>query len=137
MGMSRCWEWGGPFYNTGYGRRGQVLAHRVAYQEEVGPISEGMECHHICGNRKCVNTDHIRLVTRKEHHAVDPAHQANARRAGDQQLAKTHCPSGHPYSGDNLYIDAVGARVCRMCKRDWMRRKRATISLSPGVEPWR
>lgn len=31
---------------------------------------------------------------------------------------KTHCPSGHPYSGDNLYVSVDGKnRKCRECKR--------------------
>ena len=28
---------------------------------------------------------------------------------------KTHCPQGHPYSGDNLRIRANGNRACRIC----------------------
>ena len=30
---------------------------------------------------------------------------------------KTHCPQGHPYEGDNLFIDASGTRRCRACQR--------------------
>lgn len=30
---------------------------------------------------------------------------------------KTHCPQGHPYSGENLYINPNGNRVCRECAR--------------------
>jgi hypothetical protein len=28
----------------------------------------------------------------------------------------THCPKGHPYSGDNLYVKPGGARACRECR---------------------
>ncbi len=31
---------------------------------------------------------------------------------------KTHCPRGHPYSGDNLYIGSRGGRYCRQCAND-------------------
>lgn len=31
--------------------------------------------------------------------------------------AKTHCPKGHPLSGDNLIINSKGARVCKICQR--------------------
>jgi hypothetical protein len=35
----------------------------------------------------------------------------------------THCKWGHPYSGDNLLINAKGRRVCRACRdkrtTDW------------------
>lgn len=30
----------------------------------------------------------------------------------------THCPSGHPYSGDNLRITSSGNRKCRTCERE-------------------
>ncbi|MET8278291.1 HNH endonuclease signature motif containing protein [Micromonospora sp. NPDC005174] len=30
---------------------------------------------------------------------------------------KTHCPSGHPYAGANLYVDTHGRRQCRTCRR--------------------
>lgn len=36
---------------------------------------------------------------------------------------KPNCPQGHPYEGDNLYIDPRGRRVCRACKREWARKK--------------
>ncbi len=31
---------------------------------------------------------------------------------------KTHCPQGHPLSGDNLYVDTRGTKTCRICRRD-------------------
>lgn len=30
----------------------------------------------------------------------------------------TVCPAGHPYSGENLYIDPRGCARCRACNRD-------------------
>ena len=33
---------------------------------------------------------------------------------------RTHCPSGHPYVGDNLYV-WNGGRSCRECKRNHSR----------------
>jgi hypothetical protein len=39
---------------------------------------------------------------------------------------KSHCPRGHPYSGDNLYIDPKrpGARRCKACSREQVRNLR-------------
>lgn len=34
---------------------------------------------------------------------------------GAHNRAKTHCPRGHPYSGDNLYVNKLGRRNCRAC----------------------
>ena len=36
---------------------------------------------------------------------------------------RTHCPQGHPYTGDNLYINAVGGRQCKQCLQDRQRAK--------------
>lgn len=35
----------------------------------------------------------------------------------NRQRDKTHCPQGHPYSGENLYIGPRGERHCKSCKR--------------------
>ena len=35
----------------------------------------------------------------------------------NRQAGKTHCPQGHPYSGENLYLDRRNARHCKTCKR--------------------
>lgn len=41
---------------------------------------------------------------------------------------KTHCPHGHEYSGNNLYVSPKGWRYCRECKkissREYRRRKK-------------
>lgn len=39
---------------------------------------------------------------------------------------KTHCPKGHPYSGDNLYVRPNGKRECRQCR---------TSGTPPGKAP--
>lgn len=37
--------------------------------------------------------------------------------SGAKRKARTHCPYGHPYSGDNLYIDpSTRGRICRKCR---------------------
>ena len=39
----------------------------------------------------------------------------------DGSARKTHCPQGHPYSGDNLSTRPNGDRRCRACHRDQQR----------------
>lgn len=42
---------------------------------------------------------------------------------------RTHCPQGHPLSGDNLYVPpGVNARHCRTCKNERKRRNRLKAS---------
>lgn len=42
-----------------------------------------------------------------------PPQAAEARRARNARI--THCPRGHPYSGDNLFVDKRGCRSCKIC----------------------
>jgi hypothetical protein len=44
---------------------------------------------------------------------------------GTVNRAKTHCPNGHPYDGDNLVILKNGRRRCRTCHAENMARYRA------------
>lgn len=64
-----CWLWRGQISNSGYGRimlsgpqgRRMESAHRASYQLLVGAIPEGALVRHTCGNRLCVNPDHLEL----------------------------------------------------------------------------
>jgi hypothetical protein len=56
-----------------------------------------------------------------------PSQQAANRRPMKRgNIAKTHCPSGHPYSGDNLRSTKHG-RKCRECDRLRSARRRANV----------
>lgn len=68
---SGCWEWQLALDEYGYGqlcRDGKnSRAHRIIYERHRGPISQGFDLHHLCGNRRCVNPDHLEPLDRTEH----------------------------------------------------------------------
>jgi hypothetical protein len=62
-----CWPWLGGTVNNGYGmfwfKGRMVLAGRWKWQQERGPIPEGMILCHACDNPPCQNLDHMFLGT--------------------------------------------------------------------------
>lgn len=118
---SGCWLWVGSTNKKGYGslRRGGrgnsrlFAAHRYVYELLVGKIPDGLQLDHLCKVVCCVNPRHLEPVTLVE----------NVRRSsvGKMNRDKTHCHNGHPLSGENLYLDASGRRICRACKLAWQR----------------
>jgi hypothetical protein len=75
-----CWIWSHHLSPLGYGRvgyRGKVaLAHRVMYEQEVGPIPNGQECDHLCRQSSCIRPTHLEPV----------GHRENVRRGRAQKL---------------------------------------------------
>lgn len=93
-----------------------VHQHRHFYEKYVGPIPKGLELDHLCRNPLCCNPAHLEPVT----------HAENVRRgkAGENNRAKTCCPSGHPYNEANTRLNPRGNRECRICRNEGKRRRR-------------
>lgn len=106
-----CWEWLGTRTSKGYGLvntpAGVRGAHRVALMLTGVAIPDGWEVDHKCFNPPCVRPDHLQVVPSG----------FNSQQAGNRRREKTHCPRGHPYSGENLVLTSSGGRACRECVR--------------------
>jgi hypothetical protein len=114
---SGCWLWCGKITTNGYGRlrRGgrDTPAHRVAYELIHGSVPVGLELDHLCRVRCCINPAHLEPVNRAE----NTRRGVSWFRMAETHRAKTHCPSGHPYAGENLYVSSDGKRSCKTCKQ--------------------
>jgi hypothetical protein len=111
-----CWLWSGKLNHAGYGRftlnKKCILAHRIAYETCIGSIPEGLVLDHLCRNRACVNPTHLEPVTRREN-----VKRGDYSMNGEHMRKRTHCPKGHPLSGNNLYFAPNGSRHCKLCRQ--------------------
>lgn len=116
-----CWPWLGARQPNGYGKMGSggshgrtLLAHRVSYELNVGPIPDGLTIDHLCRNPACVNPAHMEVVTGAEN--ILRGESAAARNS-----RKTHCPAGHPYDEENTLLHRLRTgkygRECRECNK--------------------
>ena len=113
-----CWLWRGAHTRDGYGTvswRGKTrLVHRVAYEQDRGPIPERFVLDHQCHRRACCNPAHLEAVP------VD----VNAPTLIPWNSTKTHCPRGHAYLIHGVVYrgrDGYERRYCRACKRGGLR----------------
>lgn len=108
-----CWLWTGKLDKDGYGLvwRGKrpSYAHRVVYEQEVGPVPEGKVLDHLCRRRNCVNQAHLEPVSQDEN--------LHRRRWG-KRVKQTQCAKGH--SMGDCMVTPEGGRLCRTCRADAM-----------------
>ncbi len=151
-----CWEWTAHRNRGHYGvfslNGRNIIASRASYLLFVGSISPGYEVHHTCHNPGCINPKHLEALPSalNAHLHSTPAHlfpshcpnghryDLLTRRFGrgyricrlcypdTRAFLKPDCPHGHPYIGDNLYLDRRGFRHCRTCDRERTAKRRQT-----------
>lgn len=74
-----CWDWTADCDRDGYGRfsvglrhgdlAGTYRAHRWCWEFLCGVQLGELELDHSCRNRKCVNPDHLEVMTKRQHNA--------------------------------------------------------------------
>jgi hypothetical protein len=97
------WQEAGVQYNT--------TAHRASWTHVNGPIADGYTVDHLCRKRRCVNPDHLRLLSNFD----------NGRR-NDRDWPLGQCANGHPDS--ELIVLKSGRRACGPCRVDQNERAR-------------
>jgi hypothetical protein len=67
--LDECWLWQGCLDNFGYGHIGvdkkHYLAHRLAFEDIVGPIPDGAVLRHTCDTGACCNPTHLVVGTQQ------------------------------------------------------------------------
>lgn len=102
-----CWLWTGYTDKEGYGHYGyrhgvRSFAHRLSYALFVGTIAANCVVDHTCNNRRCVNPQHLEVVTNEE----------NVKRAKERRQGI--CKRGHQKT-----LDKHGVWRCSTCQKMW------------------
>lgn len=131
-----CWEWTGQLQHDGYGlitvkttegKFQPAKIHRVIYALTYGECPPTKQLHHECHrdqrcpltkgcpHRRCANPEHVEPTTAVEH--------------GMEHRSERCKTDLHSLSGENLYLDPSGKRICRACRSArtsaWQRVNRA------------
>ena len=116
-----CWNWNGSIGSNGYGvarvERTSKTAHRFIYEQEVGPIPDGLELDHTCRNRQCVNPKHLEPVTHSENMVRSMPFTP--------RVFTGLCKEGHELDG--VRSRPEGGRYCKTCVCISKQRQRATV----------
>lgn len=92
-------------------RRPPLLVHRVAWEVHHGRrLEPGMEVHHECRTKNCVNPAHLVALSKEDHHALHH---------GVRTLAEPpagNCKHGHLWAGFGQ-VNAQGRWICVECRR--------------------
>lgn len=121
-----CWLWNGPRQNP-FGHRqfmwrlnGTRIAHRIAWQLYIGPISKGMCVLHKCDVPNCINPKHLFLGTQADN--INDMHEKGRAHRSQKQ---THCVNGHPFNEKNTFKKENGTQGCKRCRSDAQLRYKA------------
>ena len=118
-------------------KRERARGHKRALKlfPNIGPCAEcggqSTERHHIDDNPLNNVQSNIKALCRRCHtleHGKTFSPEVTAlgiRSAAEKRRAISHCPAGHEYAGDNLYVTPTGRRSCKECNRAAKRKYRA------------
>ena len=90
--------------------KNMIPVHLASYRHFKGPIPEGHQVHHLCGNKPCWRPDHLIAVTPAEHRKY---HYTDV------------CSNGHVRTPENTRVRTTKqgwvTRNCLVCIKQWNR----------------
>lgn len=110
-----CWLWTGR-RDRRDGRaivwRGKspIVAYRVVYEAEVGPVPDGLSLEHWCRRPHCVAPHHLEPVDQSEN---------EKRKLWRYRARMAKCKAGHDLNV-NRALTPEGGVTCRTCNREAM-----------------
>lgn len=132
--QSHCWLWTASKYPSGYGQFDHNTAHRRSYEfAHPGKNIAGMHVDHLCRRVDCVNPDHLEAVTPSENQRRGYSVNIMTAARRESSSKSTQCRRQHSLSPDNLYVNPLGHKVCRTCRRMSQNRLREERKCSQGA----
>lgn len=122
--LKQCLDGDRPYLIVGLSNKSivkQLKVHRLVLFAFVGLPEIGQEGRHLNGNSTDNRLENLCWGTHSENMLDKVRHGTH------HHAIKTHCVAGHPYSGQNLYLERDGSRKCRTCHNK-QRRKRPMLS---------
>lgn len=126
-----CWLWTGATTRRGYGciKSGEKIraAHRVAYEQWVGEIGEGLLLMHSCDDRRCVNPDHLTPGTQLQnmHDMWSKGRGAKGEKNGNSKLTSfgvryvfDMIAAGKNYAQIARHLDVSKTTISRIARRE-------------------
>jgi len=134
-GPDDCWLWQAYKNAHGYGvlgkNNGTLLAHRVVYEDAVGPIPAGLHVLHRCDNPPCCNPAHLWLGTHADnmadmrekgrwslHHSCEGERNRAAKLTPEQVLEIRAAPGRHDRIAWRYGITASNVSVIKL-RKSW------------------
>lgn len=117
-----CWLWTGCCAKGKFNyskiriKNKCLLAHRVSYEEFIGPIKNNLFVLHKCDTPSCINPNHLFVGT-----ASDNMQDMVNKNRHPVFYKKTECIRGHAFSKENTRLQKIPGKtilkkVCRKCQ---------------------
>lgn len=117
-----CWHWKGwkaigrfmydrelGYPDASYRGKNTRLTRLIVGWKIGRPLTKDEVACHSCDHPPCINPEHLWAGS------VSDNTQDRLKKGRDPHARLTHCPQGHPYSGDNLCVTRQGFRACKTC----------------------